>query len=332
MLNQASQASSVGSSVSSSLLIAIRVVIVSAAALFCFLVHASCSAEVSHHLSTIVERSAIGMDLGPTFPPSYWRSYWFGAVCLVLGLSALSYLLLATLRLDQARAQHRLLRASEEREDTAYETSDGLLQGLQAIVWSIETASVRAEGIEPVRELLSHSLRQSGALMEEGRGRMMSLRRPTHREHLPNAIAVAGKELQRDWQRKYRVIVHGEMRDLRPMVRDDVYKIGREALNNAFRHAAASEIEAEFIYEDSQMRVYVRDDGCGIDSAALSDRSHGVHRGILDMHRKARKAGAILEIRSRRNAGTELELRIPASLAYEVDGSRPTCEDTARLI
>jgi signal transduction histidine kinase len=332
MLNQASQASSVGSSVSSSLLIAIRVVIVSAAALFCFLVHASCSAEVSHDLSTIVARSAVGMDLGPTFPPSYWRSNWFGAVCLVLGLSALSYLLLATLRLNQARAQHRLLRASEEREDTAYETSDGLLQGLQAIVWSIETASVRAEGIEPVRELLSHSLRQSGALMEEGRGRMMSLRRPTHREHLPNAIAVAGKELQRDWQRKYRVIVHGEMRDLRPMVRDDVYKIGREALNNAFRHAAASEIEAEFVYEDSQMRVYVRDDGCGIDSAALSDRSHGVHRGILDMHRKARKAGAILEIRSRRNAGTELELRIPASLAYEVDGSRPTCEDTARLI
>jgi signal transduction histidine kinase len=259
--------------------------------------------------------------IGLTFPPRYWRSYWFRAVCLVMGMIAIFYLFLAKVRLDQRRVRDCLRRASEEREDRAYQISDKLLQGLQAIALSIETANVRANGIEPVREALARSLQQSGALMEEGRARMMNLHRPKDGEDLPNAIAVACSELQRNEQRKYRVIVHGEMRDLRPMIRDDLYKIGREALHNAFRHADANEIEAEFFYKRSEMRIYVRDDGCGISSAALSDRIHGVHCGIVEMHRKARKSGARLEIRSRRNAGTEIELRIPASLAYEVDGS-----------
>jgi signal transduction histidine kinase len=91
--------------------------------------------------------------------------------------------------------------------------------------------------------------------------------------NLPEEIAVAGRALQNGWQPKYRVIVHGEMRDLQPMVRDDVYRMGREAPSNAFRHSRATETEADFCYERSEIRVYVRDDGCGISATALSNRN-----------------------------------------------------------
>lgn len=44
------------------------------------------------------------------------------------------------------------------------------------------------------------------------------------------------------------------MRDLRPHVLDEGYRIGEEALVNAFRHSRAEGIEAQFIYSDANLR------------------------------------------------------------------------------
>ena len=63
----------------------------------------------------------------------------------------------------------------------------------------------------------------------------------------------------------FRVIVDGQPRPLHPMLRDEVYRIGREALVNAFRHSRAKSIEIELEYAASRLRVLVRDNGCGID-------------------------------------------------------------------
>lgn len=145
----------------------------------------------------------------------------------------------------------------------------------------------------------------------------MSLRRPRNGEDLPNALAVACQDLQNDRQSRYRVIVNGEMKELRPMLRDDVYKIGREALRNAFRHSDANEIEAEFFYAPSEMRVYFRDDGCGMHPLVFFEQNYRAPCGILEMRRMAHAAGVDLEIRSRPNSGTEVELRISALIAYE---------------
>ncbi|WP_263357899.1 sensor histidine kinase [Acidicapsa ligni] len=170
-----------------------------------------------------------------------------------------------------------------------------------------------------MREILADSLKQSDALIEEAQRNMIALGLPGLDDNLPGAVAVAGRTLKDGGKSKYSVIVHGDMRHLRPMVRDDVYGIAREALSNAFRHAGANEIEAEFFYERNEMRVYVRDDGCGISSTALWGPNCQRHRGILEMRRKARRSGAALEIRSGRNAGAEIEIRLPSALAYEVD-------------
>src|SRR5262249_4837021 len=57
--------------------------------------------------------------------------------------------------------------------------------------------------------------------------------------------------------------VEGASRDLHPILRDDIFRIAREALRNAFQHAQASRIEAEILYDERQFRMRVRDDGKG---------------------------------------------------------------------
>ena len=105
-------------------------------------------------------------------------------------------------------------------------------------------------------------------------------------------------------------------RDLPPIVRDEVYRIAVEALRNAFRHAEANGVEVEIRYDPRQFRLRVRDDGRGIDPAVLDGGGRSGHHGLPGMHERAGLAGGKLAVWSRPGNGTEIELTIPAAIAY----------------
>ena len=67
-----------------------------------------------------------------------------------------------------------------------------------------------------------------------------------------------------------------------PLLQDEVYRIARELLRNAFRHAQAGRIEVEIRYESRQLRVHVRDDGKGIDSEVLKAGGRAGHLGCRE--------------------------------------------------
>jgi two-component sensor histidine kinase len=73
---------------------------------------------------------------------------------------------------------------------------------------------------------------------------------------------------------------------------------------------------AQIIYSAEDFRVRVRDDGQGIDTTANEAGDRPGHWGLKGMRERAQKIGAHLEIWSRPNAGTEIELTIPAAAAY----------------
>jgi signal transduction histidine kinase len=112
------------------------------------------------------------------------------------------------------------------------------------------------------------------------------------------------------------VELEGTPQDLQPIVRDDVYRIVGEALRNAFKHAAARHIEVEIYYDDSQLRLRVRDDGKGIDPQVLDGAGRAGHWGLLGMRERANLIGGKLEVWSSPGSGTEIELIIPAAIAY----------------
>src|SRR5262249_46498337 len=129
------------------------------------------------------------------------------------------------------------------------------------------------------------------------------------------AFSQIGKQLDNDQVKDYRVIVEGKPMQLHPIIRDEAYRIGREALVNAFRHAQAGKIEVELEYAAKNLRIVVRDDGTGIDSHVLQSGKDG-HWGLSGMRERAENIGGRLRVWSRTNAGTEVELSIPAHIAF----------------
>ena len=88
-------------------------------------------------------------------------------------------------------------------------------------------------------------------------------------------------------------------------------------MRNAFRHAQASRIEAEVRYDDRELRVRIRDDGKGIDPRVLHEGGSAGHWGLRGVRERAQQIGARLDFWSEAGAGTDVELTVPAAIAYE---------------
>jgi signal transduction histidine kinase len=104
---------------------------------------------------------------------------------------------------------------------------------------------------------------------------------------------------------------------LGPTIRDEVYRIAREVLRNAFRHAHARRIEAEILYDEHQFRLRVRDDGKGMDPQVLEKGGRAGHWGLPGVRERAQQMGAKLDIWGEAGTGTEVQLTVAAAIAYE---------------
>ncbi len=156
-------------------------------------------------------------------------------------------------------------------------------------------------------------------VIEEGRNAVRGLRRPARQvpgmDDLAQSLASVPQELGLKEAAGLRIIAEGPARPLRPLIRDEVYRISREALVNAFQHAEASEIEVEIEFSARALRVLIRDDGRGIDPEVLRSGREG-HWGLSGMRERAEGMGARLKVWSRERAGTEVELSVPGEIAF----------------
>ena len=118
------------------------------------------------------------------------------------------------------------------------------------------------------------------------------------------------------------MIVEGAPRKLHPIINSEIYRIGHEALTNAFRHSKAESIEAELEYAGDGLRLVVRDTGVGLDPEEPR-RKAGSHWGLTGMRERAQKIGASFKVLSRTGTGTEVDLWVPGQIAFLTsDGDR----------
>jgi signal transduction histidine kinase len=99
------------------------------------------------------------------------------------------------------------------------------------------------------------------------------------------------------------------------VVSDEIYRIAREAFANAFRHSQAAKIEVEVTYDPASLCLRVRDDGAGIGPEILASGKEG-HWGLSGMRARARQIGAQLNVLSNPGSGAEIDLTLPATVAY----------------
>jgi signal transduction histidine kinase len=86
-----------------------------------------------------------------------------------------------------------------------------------------------------------------------------------------------------------------------------LYRIAQEALNNAARHAHASQITVHLRGEPDLVEVLVRDDGRGFDPARVADG----HLGLGIMRERAASVGATMTIDSQTGQGTRVAVVWP---------------------
>ena len=113
---------------------------------------------------------------------------------------------------------------------------------------------------------------------------------------------------------KYSVVVQGKQRPLEPRPNEEVYRIAKEAIQNAFMHSGGSRIEIECVYGDCDFTLRVRDDGRGIDPEVQAAGGRVGHFGLTGMRERAKRIGANLKVWSQQNAGTEIEVSLQSAL------------------
>jgi signal transduction histidine kinase len=182
----------------------------------------------------------------------------------------------------------------------------------------LQVAAALVTPDSPVKPLLGRVLQIMGEGIDEGRNLVSRLRfaEPCGSD-LEQSFSRILRDLDPHKEVKFHIIVHGRPLPLRPAIRDEIYRIGREALINAFRHSQAKTMEIELRYTARRLRLLVRDDGCGIDPRVVQSGRAG-HFGLTGMRERAEQICGRIKIWPCHPTGTEVDLSVPGNVAFQV--------------
>ncbi len=255
--------------------------------------------------------------------PAFYQRWWFLALCLLASVALLVMFFRLRLQYATAQMRRRLEERAQERVRIARDLHDTLLQGIQGLVLCFHSDIEEVPEDQPARGMLEKTLTRAEDVIAEGRERVRTLRsEESTANHLPEALAQVSSLVRSSSAAPIEFLVEGEPRPLRTVVHDEIYCIGREAITNALRHAAATRIEIEINYAPTHLRMRCRDNGKGMSKEQLDAGSPAGHWGVTGMKERASRIGARFDIWSTPGAGTEVDISVPAAAAYHVDGRK----------
>jgi ligand-binding sensor domain-containing protein/signal transduction histidine kinase len=259
-----------------------------------------------------------GRRVAVTILPPWWATWWFRSALAVAALLVLWALYRRHLERMAREFEIRLAERVRERTRIARELHDSLLQGFQGLMFRfLAIRDLLPDRPADAADALRAALERGQDALTDAREAVQDLRSSSLLNvSLDDALKSLVEELASK-QTAFRVVVEGRPRELAPLLRDEAYRIAREAFRNAASHSNARNIEAEIEYGDLNFSLRVRDDGDGIDRDVLARGRRGGHWGLQGMRERAEQLGGRLNLWSERNAGTEVELVIPARIAYD---------------
>jgi signal transduction histidine kinase/ligand-binding sensor domain-containing protein len=201
-----------------------------------------------------------------------------------------------------------------ERTRMARDLHDTLLQTVQGSKMVVDAALNRTDeaGMRPAMEQVSVWLGQASS---EGRAAVQALRGSTvEKNDLAEAFHRAIEDCRRQGSLEASLSVTGDSRQMHPVVRDEVYRIGYEAIRNACTHSGGSRLAVELRYA-RDLIVRISDNGVGMDPAVASGGREG-HFGLQGMRERAERIGAKLTVVSSASSGTEIAIIVPGRAIF----------------
>ncbi len=256
-----------------------------------------------------------GATLNFSIAPAWYQTTWFRTFCFasVLAIAWILY----RVRLHQvakamsARFDERL----SERTRMARELHDTFLQTIQASKMVAEDGFEDPSDTERMHSALGRISIWLTQAVEESRAALNSLRSsttvknelgPALRRAAENALVPEGMTIS--------ISVIGDSRELHPIVRDELYRIGNEAIQNAKNHSHASRLSIDLTY-GHDLVLHVKDNGVGIDPGyAISGRAG--HHGLQGMRERAARIHARLTLVSSAQSGTDISVVVPGNVSF----------------
>lgn len=224
---------------------------------------------------------------------------------------------LVSIAIERARlfAQRERLGAVEERNRLARELHDTLAQGISAVALQLEAADALLDAeADPLRvqQAVRRALKLTRTNLEEARRSVQDLRAaPLEGRTLPEALRLLMEEMRRERPQKggpkLRFQTVGEHRPMPVRVESGLYRIAREALTNALRHAQAHSVALRLETVPAYVRLVIEDDGRGFDPSQASEG----HYGLIGINERTRLLGGTLHLSSCPGDGTVLDVTIP---------------------
>jgi signal transduction histidine kinase len=236
---------------------------------------------------------------------------------VVVGAGMLVALYRMRLRQVAAALKTRFDERLAERTRLARELHDTLLQTIQSSKMVADDALDHVDDKERMAHAMGRLSEWLGAAVREGREALHALRASTTQTNdLAASLRRAADECCARADMQLRLEVLGAPREMHPIVRDEIYRIGYEAIRNACAHSKGSRLDVSLAYP-GDLRIVVRDDGVGFDPV-----SRPGHFGVEGMRERAARIGAHLRIERATPAGTEVALVVPGATAYRGTGMR----------
>jgi len=264
--------------------------------------------------------ASIAFDVEPSILQRRWVQL------AIVGVIALFALGVYQLRVQQLHRQFNIGFEARlnERTRIARDLHDTLLQTLHGLMFQFQAVrNLLPRRVDEAVNSLDDAIHETEKALVESRDAIQGLRsEPIAKGDLAQLLMTTNQELAHSTDSNQRspvfdLIEEGERQNLSPTAKNEVCRIALEVLRNAYRHAQARRIEAEVRYGDQTLRIRIRDDGKGIDSNVLKQGGPVGHWGLRGIRERAARIGAQLEFWSEAGAGTEVQLTVPASVAYE---------------
>ena len=247
--------------------------------------------------------------------PYFYQTRWFVAAMFALG--ALLIFVIYRLRVAQisrmlsARFDERLA----ERTRVARELHDTFLQTVQGSKMVADHALKNSADHARMVRAMEQVSTWLGQANKEGRAALQSLRgSTTEKNDLAEAFSRAIDECRMRDCAEISFSVIGNSKEMHPVVRDEIFRIGYEAIRNACAHSGSDRLDVTIKYA-SDFMLAVSDYGIGIESEVLENGKDG-HFGLRGMRERAERIGSKFTLSTAADSGTAITLVVPGRIAF----------------
>jgi len=260
-----------------------------------------------------------GATLNFSVAPAWYQTNWLRFLSIFSGLFVAWSIYRLRLRQMAMSMSARFDERLAERTRMARELHDTFIQTVQGSKLVVDDALEKSGDPVLTHRALEQLSEWLARAIQEGRAALNSLRTSTtQRNDLADALQRATENGVLPTPIAVTFSVVGDARDMHPVVRDEVFRVGFEAIRNAYQHSSATQLEIELRYSQ-ELTLRVSDNGVGVDPA-IAEKGRDGHFGLQGMRERAARIGGTLTMMTS-GSGTEIKLSVPGGIIFQTSRS-----------